>query len=55
MQVVVVVGVGVVVFFNFPFFMDFQIVHTLILQVGFWFLTLHVHIWLTLSKQMLDF
>ena len=25
------------VFFNFPFFMDFQIVHMLFLQVGFWF------------------
>ena len=32
--------------------MDFQIVHMLFLQVGFWFLTLHAEVCLTLSNHM---
>ena len=42
-------------FFNFPFFMDFQIVHKLIFQVGFWFHTLHADVCFTLYKYMLAF
>ena len=32
--------------------MDFQIVHMLILQVGFWFLTLHADVCFTLFNHM---
>ena len=42
-------------FLNFPFFIDFQTVHMLILQVGFWFLTLHADVCFTLSNHMLAF
>ena len=35
--------------------MDFQIVHMLFLQVGFWFLTLHAEVCLTLSNHMVAF
>ena len=35
--------------------MDFQIVHMLILQVGFWFLTLHADVCFTLSNHILAF
>ena len=35
--------------------MDFQIVHMLILQVGFWCLTLHAYVYFTLSNHMLAF
>ena len=41
--------------FNFPVFMDFQIVHMLIFQVGFWFLTLYADVCFRLSKYMLAF
>ena len=35
--------------------MDFQIVHMLFLQVGFWFLTVHAELCLTLSNHMVAF